>query len=65
MYKDIWTLKQGEQLEVLMEPDNRMDKFTVCMKINEKLVGHLEKGTSGRFAKIIFYFLRSAAYSGA
>ena len=63
VYKDIWILKQGEQLEVLM--DNQMDKFVVCVKINEKIVGHLKKGTSGRFAKTIFYFLRSDAYSSA
>ena len=42
-----------------------MDKFAVCVKINEKIVGHLKKGTSGRFAKTIFYFLLSDAYSGA
>ena len=65
VYKDIWTPKQGEQLDVLMEPDNRMDKFAVCVKINEKIVGHLKKGTSGRFANVIFYFLRSDAYSSA
>ena len=45
VYKDIWTPKQGEQLDVLMEPDNRMDKFAVCVKINEKIMGHLKKGT--------------------
>ena len=65
VYKDIRTPKQGEQLVVLMEADNRMDKFAVCVKINEKIVGHLKKGTSGRFAKTIFYFLRSDAYSSA
>ena len=65
VYKDIWTPKQGEQLDVLMEPDNRMDKFAVCVKINEKIVGHLKKGTSGKFAKTIFYFLCSYAYSSA
>ena len=65
VYKDIWTPKQGEQLDVLMEPDNRMDKFAVCVKTNEKIVGHLKKGTSGRFAKTIFYFLRSDVYSNA
>ena len=48
-----------------MEPDNRMGKFAVCVKINEKIVGHLKKGTSRRFAKTIFYFLRSDAYSRA
>ena len=65
MYKDTRKPKQGEQLDVLMEPDNRMDKSAVCTKINEKIVGHLKKGTSGRFAKPIFHFLRSDAYSSA
>ena len=65
VYKDIWTPKGGEQFEYLMEPDNRMDKFAVCVKINEKIVRHLKKDTSGRFAKTIFYFLRSEAYSSA
>ena len=65
VYKDIWVPKQGEQLDVLMEPDNPMDKFAVCVKINDKIVRHFKKGTSGRFAKTIFYFLRCDAYSSA
>ena len=65
VYKDIWAPKQGEQLGILMEPANRMDKFAVCVKINEKIVGSLKKGTSWRFAKIIFYFLSSDAYLSA
>ena len=36
VYNDIWTPKQGEQLDVLIEPDNRIDKFAVCVKINKK-----------------------------
>ena len=44
VYKDIWAPKQGEQLDVLMEPDNRMDKFAVCVKIKEKTMAHLKKG---------------------
>ena len=48
-----------------MEPDNRMDKFAVCVEINEKIVGHLKKGTSGRFPKTIFYFLHRDVYSSA
>ena len=43
VYKDIWTLKQVEQLDVLMEPDNQMDKFTACVKINERIVGYLKE----------------------
>ena len=65
MYKDIWTPKQGEQSDVLVVPDNRIYKFVVSVKINEKIVGHLKKGTSGRFANTSFYFLRSDAYSNA
>ena len=65
VYKDVWKPKQGEQLYVLMEPNNRMDKSAACAKINEKIVGHLKKGTSGRFAKPIFHFPHSDAYSSA
>ena len=46
-----------------MEPDNRMD--AVCVNINENFLGHLKKGTSGRFAKKFLYFLCSDAYSSA
>ena len=63
MYKDIGTPKQGKQSDVSMETDNRIDKFPVCVKINEKTVGHLKKVTSERFAETIFYFLSSDAYS--
>ena len=48
-----------------MEADNRMDQFAVCAKINEKIVGHLKKGASRRFAKTIFYFLCSDGNSSA
>ena len=53
VYKDTWTTKQGKQLDVLMEHDDLM----VCVKINEKIVRHLKKGTSRRLAKTIFNFL--------
>ena len=56
---------KANNLDVLMEHDNRMDKFAVCLKINEKKVGHLKKGKSRRFARTIFYFLLSDAYSSA
>ena len=65
VYNDIWPPKQDKQLDVLMEPDNRVDKFAVCVKINQKIVGYLKKGASGRFAKTIVYLLRSDAYSSA
>ena len=54
VYKDIWTPKQGKQLDVLMEPEKRMDKVAVCVKINENIGGYLKKGRSRRFAKTSF-----------
>ena len=35
-----------------------MDKYVVCVKKENKIVGHLPLGRSGKFAKAIFYFLR-------
>ena len=42
-----------------MEPEKVMDKYAVAVINNDTLVGHLMKGESGKFAKTIFYFLRS------
>ena len=57
IYKNIWTPQLDEQLEVSTEPDNPVDKK------NQNIVGHLKKGKTGRFAKTLFYFLRSDPYS--
>ena len=46
VYKDIWSPKQGEQLNVLMEPDNRMDKKTGQ---GQKLVQENECSSYPRF----------------
>ena len=65
VYKDVWSPEMGEELEVHCEPDNVVDKYAVCLKTKDgKIVGHLKKGKSGRFAKTIFYFLRSHAEAG-
>ena len=50
VYKDIWAPELGEHLEVQCEPENLG---------NGTIVGYLKKGKSGRFAKTIFYYLRS------
>ena len=65
VYKDTWIPKEGEQFEVFMEPDNPKDKLAVCVKVNKKIAGHLKKGATGRFAKTIFFFLRSDPYSNS
>ena len=61
MYK-VWTPEVGKKFNVLMEPDNRVDKFSVCVEKDQAVVGHLKKGDSGKFAKTIFYFLSSNVY---
>ena len=39
-------------------PENVVDRFPVEVEKEGQIVGHLNKGNSGRFAKITFYFLR-------
>ena len=59
LYKEVWTPEVGEKLNMLMETDNRVDKFAVCFEKDQAVIGHLKKGGSGKFAKTIFYFLIS------
>ena len=49
----------NEELETKMEPDNAMDKYAACVKKNTSIVRHLPLDKNGKFAKMIFYFLRA------
>ena len=56
----LWTPVEVEELTTFMEPTNIQDKFAVAFKKKKMLVGHLlPKGKTERFAKTIFYFLKS------
>ena len=57
VYKNIWWTTVNEELETEMEPDNVMDKYAVCVKINTSIVGHIPLGKHGKLAKTTFYFL--------
>ncbi len=59
MYMDILTPKQNEYLNARCEPENPLDKNTVCILKGADIVEHLKKGDTGHFSKTIFYFLRS------
>ena len=59
VYKTLWNPLIGEFLLREREPDNPIDKYAVCVKKENKIVGHLPLGKSGKFAKTIFYFLRA------
>ena len=62
-YIDNWTPVMNEKLAALMEPDNEVDKYAVCVKKENVVVGHLPLGKNGKFAKMIFYFLRADQYA--
>ena len=38
---------------------NIVDKYTICVKKNDDIEEHLLHGRNGRFAKMIFYFLKA------
>ena len=58
-YKDLWKPFINEDLATAMEPDN----VVVFVKKNNVIVGHLPLGKDGRFAKMLFYFLRADRYA--
>ena len=47
----------GESLVGEMEHPNEKGCHAVCVRKDGCVVGHLEKGTSGKFAQTIFFFL--------
>ena len=59
-YQRNWIPFVGEELTCRMEPVNVMEKYAVAVINNDAVVGHLMKEWgSSKFAKTIFYFLRS------
>lgn len=60
VYKNNWTPSVGDELQGFMEPTNKLDKYAVAVKTDDgELIGHLPLGKSGKFAKIVFYFLKT------
>ena len=50
----------GDELQGFMEPTNKLDKYAVVVKGKDgDVIGHLPLGMSGKFAKTVFYFLKS------
>ena len=39
-----------------------VDKYAVCVKKNNEIVGHLQFAKDGKFAKTVLYFLRENEY---
>ena len=65
IYKVIWTPEIGESLDAQIEPNNPADKRVVYKRKSGKVVGHLTTGSTGRFAKTLFFYLKGDPYSKA
>ena len=60
VYRNNWEPVIGEVLKTCMESQNEVDKYAVAIIDNENnVIGHLPKGASGKYAKTIFYFLKT------
>ena len=62
VYRHIWPPEIGENLDAQIEPNNPAEKYANGKWKSGKVVGHLKKGATGRFAKIIFFFLKGDLY---
>ena len=54
VYKTLWIPAIGECLLSEKEPDNPKGKYAVCVKKENRIIGHLPLGKLGKFAKTIF-----------
>ena len=54
-----WTPILGENLSTSPEPENEIDKCPVVVTKDARVIGHLKKGKTGRYAKTVFYFLQA------
>ena len=50
IYKKIWREGIGEELECNREPENSCDRYAVCVKRSEVIIGHLPRKLSSLFA---------------
>ena len=60
-----WTTMIGESLATRPEPENKIDKYAAAVIKDAKVIGHLKKGETGRYAKTVFHFLRANAMNTA
>ena len=46
------------------QPGNLVDRYAVAVIKRDDIVGHLQKGPSGKFAKIVFYLTAGQSTAG-
>ena len=60
-----WTPTLGENVSIRPEPENEIDEYAVAVTTDARVIGHLKKGKTGRYAKTDFYFLRANTMNAA
>ena len=63
VYKDILSSEISENVDTKIEPNNPVDKYAACIRISGKVVRHLKKVVTSRFAKTISFLLKGDPYS--
>ena len=58
-YHKTWALFRGEVLQCRTEPDNAVGKYAAAVMNKDRVVRHLMKAKSRKFAKIVFFFLKT------
>ena len=56
-YMNDWTPMLAENVSIRPEPENEIDEYAVAVTTDARVIGHLKKGKTGRYAKTDFYFL--------
>ena len=50
-YMNDWTPIIGENVSIRLEPKNETDEYAVAVTTDARLIGHLKKEKTGRYAK--------------
>ena len=59
VYTNDWTPIIVEHLSTRSEPGDEINRYAVTVIKDPRVIGHLKKGKTVRYAKIVFYFLRA------
>ena len=54
VYMSDWIPILGENKSTRPEPENEVDKYDVAVTNGARVIGHLKKGKTGRYAKTVF-----------
>ena len=58
-YQEFWVPTVGEFISARRQEENPVDRFAVTVTKQGRVIGrHSKKGASGRFSKLISYFLK-------